>query len=101
MSQINHYVCGCGYELNAWRGPDYLGTNYHRVLQCRKCGEYQVVCEDWSPVQDRLRPVEDYSCDSCGAKGEMEEITNEQLEKGLTCPLCGKRMQATGGMLTD
>ena len=101
MAQINHYTCDCGYELNAWEGPNYIGTEWHRVLCCRKCGEYQVVCEEWHPGQDKLRPAEEYSCDSCGAKGEMEEISEEQLKQGLICPVCGKRMQIDNQIMMD
>ncbi len=100
MAQINHYTCDCGYELNAWDGPNYMGTEYHRVLRCRKCKEYQVVREDWKPYQE-LRPVEEYSCDTCGAKGEMEEVTEEQMYKGLICPVCGKRMKADDQIMVD
>lgn len=101
MSQVKHYKCICGYELQTWDGPNYMGTDWHRVLRCKKCGEYQVVCEDWSPDQEELRDIKEYSCDSCGAKGEMKEVTEEQMNKGLTCPVCGKLMQADESIMVD
>lgn len=101
MAQIKHYKCNCGYELNTWNGPNYLGNEMNRTLRCRKCGEYQVVCEDWHPDQEDLRPAEEYTCDSCGAKGEMEIVTDEQMEEGLICPVCGKRMRADGYVMVD
>lgn len=100
MAQIKHYKCDCGYELNTWNGPNYLGNEMNRTLRCRKCGEYQVVCEDWHPGE-KLRDVNEYSCDSCGAKGEMEEVTEEQMKKGFTCPVCGKLMQADESIMVD
>ena len=100
MAEIKHYSCDCGYELNVWDGPNYMGTDYHRVLRCKNCGEYQVVCEEWHPYQ-KLRPVDEYSCDFCGTKGEMREVTEEEMYKGLICPVCGTRMIVDGCIEVD